>query len=240
MRILKRDTQHIESETDSEGSWAISYGDMITLLLCFFILFFTTDSARDYQARLTSAMLAALNDERKSTEGAAPPLVLLDIGTKAEKGIDLTLVKTWNGSAHQVGEKLLIEFPGVSFFKSGRTELTREGRAALEDFTKRYMPYSGQYLANILAFTDHKKVLKSKSRRFDDNLELSALRAVATMRALQKTGIPLQRMRLGGHGELVTTAQELARLPASERDVKNLDLARRIVIVFEPEGRFGL
>ena len=29
-----------EGEIDSEGSWAISYGDMITLLLTFFILFF--------------------------------------------------------------------------------------------------------------------------------------------------------------------------------------------------------
>lgn len=240
MRNLKRDLNHLDGEIDSEGSWAISYGDMITLLLCFFILFFTTDAARDYRTRLTAAMLAAFEDNRK-VEGAPPPRVLLDIGTKREEGIDLTLVKTWNGSAHQIGEKLLIEFPGVSFFKSGKTDLTPQGKKALVEFTQRFMPYAGQYIVNIVAFTDHRKVIKKKrGRKFDDNLELSALRAVSTMRSLQVNGIPLTRMRLGGHGELMTTAQELERLPASERAGKEMDLARRIVIVIEPEGRFGL
>ena len=41
MKRLKREQEQIH--IDTEGSWAISYGDMITLLLGFFILFFSLE-----------------------------------------------------------------------------------------------------------------------------------------------------------------------------------------------------
>lgn len=40
MRKRKLKKIHSQIHTDSDGSWAISYGDMITLLLSFFVIFF--------------------------------------------------------------------------------------------------------------------------------------------------------------------------------------------------------
>ena len=37
--ILVKKNRRIHQEEDSEGSWAVSYGDMITLLLSFFVIF---------------------------------------------------------------------------------------------------------------------------------------------------------------------------------------------------------
>ena len=41
MSLIKKNRIH--SEEDSEGTWAISYGDMITLLLSFFVIFYNAD-----------------------------------------------------------------------------------------------------------------------------------------------------------------------------------------------------
>ena len=77
------------------------------------------------------------------------------------------------------------------------------------------------------------------------------------MRILQKAGLPLKRMKLGGYGELTQTVSDLktARMPATSGPVNlaanastlprtshdlNLDLslslARKVVLVIEPES----
>lgn len=237
MRAVNRERRQLSEDVDGEGSWAISYGDMVTLLLCFFILFFTTDHSKDHQQRLTKTLL----DVMKSASAPSVPTASADVGLgkNADGGLDNEMVKVWDGAAHQVGDKLVVEFPGISFFKSSATDLTEDGQAALRRFVSLYMPYAGQHTLSIRAFTDRRKVTRG-AHRYEDNLELSALRSVATMRYLRKLGIPPEQVRLGGHGELVTTAEELARLPAAERSQKEFDLARRVVLVIEPERRFGL
>jgi flagellar motor protein MotB len=64
----RRTANHLE--IDTEGSWAISYGDMITLLLSFFIIFFSTDQEKDRMKAMESALLVALGNDKDST--AAP------------------------------------------------------------------------------------------------------------------------------------------------------------------------
>ena len=126
---------------------------------------------------------------------------------------------------------VVIEFPDVSFFESGSTSLTRDGQKILSHFATRYVPYAGTHMLNILGFTDERP-LKSRRSGARDNLELSALRAVAAQRHLQHAGIPLDRMRLGGHG--------VKRVPTqiSDEGAKSarLAMARRVVLVIEPEG----
>ena len=57
------------------------------------------------------------------------------------------------------------------------------------------------------------------------------------MRVLQKAGIPLNRMKLGGFGELKLAIEDLqsvlGRAPSSDERLK---LARRVVLVIEPDG----
>ena len=50
-RKWKKKYEEVE-EVDSEGSWAVSYGDMVTLLLTFFIIFFTTDPKQGTKQRV--------------------------------------------------------------------------------------------------------------------------------------------------------------------------------------------
>lgn len=198
-----------EIEVDSEGTWAISYGDMVTLLLTFFIVFFSinpTEKEAEYRNGVRMALLKHLQGQE-------------------DKSV-----------AYDQGNHILVEFPGVSFFDSGKVELTSEGRAVLKDFVKSYLPYAGQYKVGIRAFTDHKKIDPRKKHRFKDNLELSALRSISTMRVLQGAGIPLERIQVGGYGELTVTAEELQKIsPDIRSPASTLDLARKIVLVIQPE-----
>lgn len=233
MKMIRRFEEH--EEIDSEGTWAISYGDMVTLLLCFFILFFTVDHEKDQQKKMQSAIFQLFQ-----TQTSAPDQTGADnkvsIGSAKEVGIDQKILQSLDGKSHQVGNKILIEFPEVSFFASASTELSQPGRLALKKFVDKYMPYAGTHVLSIRAFTDERKVIPYKDRRFSDNLELSALRAISTMRSLQKQGIPLSRMRVGGYGELQTDADALNIKDLSQRR----DLSRKVVLVIEPGGERDL
>lgn len=241
MGVMKR-RQHSEGqEVDTDGSWAISYGDMITLLLAFFILFFSTDPERDRLKLMEQSLIIKLDSTYKAkTESSArgnernPASEVL--------AADLMGPEQFKAKVYKVGERLIVEFPRTSFFGLGKIELTKEGERELGGFVAKYMPYAGNYVLGIRAFTDNKKVLNVSNRRFKDNLELSALRSVAAMRVLQKNGVPLSRMRLGGYGELNLTAEDLARAVKDEPDyVSNgIALARKVVLVIEPEMKEDL
>lgn len=244
MGVLRERPRGETAEIDSEGSWAISYGDMITLLLTFFILFFSTDAQKDRLDQMERDLAIKLDstakiEERKDARSAFG-------STSASRGPaafeELVGPQQFQAKVYKVGERLIVEFPNTSFFKLGKIELTKDGERELRGFVSKYLPYAGNYFLGIRAYTDNKKVIPYRNRRFRDNLELSALRSIATMRVLQRMGIPLNRMRLGGYGELNLTASELSRAIASEPDYANngIQLARKVVLVIEPEVKESL
>lgn len=228
-----------EPEIDSEGSWAISYGDMITLLLTFFILFFSTDSQKDRLDQMERDLAIKLDSTAMLS---APTVGSVSRGPASASVEELVGPQQFQAKVYKVGQRLIVEFPNTSFFGLGKIELTKDGERELRGFVSKYLPYAGNYVLGIRAYTDNKKVIPYANRRFRDNLELSALRAVATMRYLQRSGIPLNRMRLGGYGELNLTADELSRAVASTPEFREdgIKLARKIVLVVEPEVKDSL
>ncbi len=226
MSILKRKHQrHPEEEVDSEGSWAISYGDMITLLLTFFILFFNVNS-RDQEQKM--AIQEALLQQLKALQTPS-----IQIGQdRKPAGIEETIVAEWGGKTYRTGERVVVEFPAISFFDKGKVEIRKEAVDKLQQFAKLYLPYMGQNMLSVRAFTDTLKV--SEGKRFKDNLELSALRAISAMRVLEKHGIPLRLMRITGNGEFANLMNQIE--DANFRS--NGDpLARKVVLVIEPNTK---
>lgn len=287
MKPLKR-----ELETDDhpleEGSWAISYGDMITLLLGFFILFFTLEPPKKAEEKLIDALIKNLSEggtlliEHKGDKGGMKveqdlpdpaPQPLKDLTEKkqlkrkrwelardeisrvyakiltffirtgdlpevveknnepeipTQKTSAATFVINPEQTMERYGDQLIIDFPGISFFDTAQTELTQKGKSALDAFIETYRPYAGKSIVNIVGYAD-KRPVKQHSR-FRDNLELSVLRSVSVQRYLQELGVPMGRTRLAGHGVF---SGSLSILPKTE--VEALALARRIILVIEPE-----
>jgi flagellar motor protein MotB len=239
MRTLHRVAHESDGEVDSEGSWAISYGDMVTLLLAFFILFFTVDPQRDRAAKMHAAVLLALDTKAKNLHLDRGHDDQIRAGEERQVGIDEQFLKRLHGVPHQIGNKILVEFPDISFYRTAEVKLTKDGDQALARFAKAFMPFVGSYTIGIRAYTDRRGVKQIANRPFRDNLELSALRSIATMRSLQRSGIPISQITLGGYGELSATAEEIRRLPSSSK-LNELDLARKVVLVLQMPGRDGL
>jgi flagellar motor protein MotB len=143
--------------------------------------------------------------------------------------LDVTEIRALDAEASRIGDRVYIMFPRVSFFASASTEITPEGRRALEKFSKVYLPFSGKALLNIVGFSDERPV--KAVYRFRDNLELSVLRAVSAQRVAESVGIPLNRTRLMGHGINTKLVEGEEAASAMERWA----LTRKIMLVIEPE-----
>lgn len=216
------------TEVDTEGSWAISYGDMITLLLTFFILFFSLDKNKSKAESMNKALIEVFEKEKIKSEMAQD----------LNKASEIQKLDLLNAQIIKLENHIVVTFPGISFFDLGRTELTEVGKEELKKFLNKFIPYAAQYIVKVQAYTDTKKVIPTKSRKFSDNLELSALRAVSSIRYLQATGLPLNRMRIGGFGEINLTKNDLEILKKSKEinyDKNGIPLARKVVLIIEPD-----
>jgi flagellar motor protein MotB len=347
MRTRKREKVKHKKHHD-EGTWAISYGDMLTLLLGFFILFFSMEPPQKGNAMLTESLIETMrklddnlvvtmnsasgedqssqqmgsenqrdkkaisygetpdadasfvrNDEDKeevnlgSDEGkyagdgtatdkynkglfdtvwtvffgdSQEPYLKTDkkakhdskkqekiklsakdldksggvldkfkVGDESEAtdgGLRKNIIhlKALNAEAEQIGDKIVIKFPNISFFNTASTELTDSGVDAIDKFGKIFMPFVGQSKLNIIGFSDNRPV--KSGYRFKDNLELSVLRAVSVQRNLERMGIPLSHTRLAGYGVKDKLLEE--EKPKSKSEM--LALSRKVVLVIEPAG----
>ncbi|MGE0763082.1 MAG: flagellar motor protein MotB [Bdellovibrionales bacterium] len=214
-QMFRSRREHQSPEGDHNSNWAISYGDMVTLLLAFFVLFFSLGNDT-LQIRLIDKLVkkefAYVAPTRPDAtwgpiEQTADP-VAPDLKTTVQ------------------GNKLLVEFPIVSFFKTAEYVLTPEGENSLKKFASVFTGFTGQMRLIVRGYTDSRPVRRGRHQPFSDNLELSALRAIAALRALNSAGIPHHLMRIGGYGETDKSQQ----VSAEER----LRYDRKIVLVIEP------
>ena len=153
---------------------------------------------------------------------------------KSEEGKSLrgniVELKALEAEAEQIGDKIVIRFPNISFFNTASTALTEEGEKAIKKFGNIYLPFAGSSKLNIIGYTDDRPV--KSGRRFRDNLELSVLRAVSVQRNLENLGIPRNHTRLAGYGVKETLLPE--ETPKSKTE--QLALSRKVVLVIEPSG----
>ncbi|MBP9674485.1 MAG: OmpA family protein [Bacteriovoracaceae bacterium] len=236
---LQRNPLEEFTDVDTQGSWAISYGDMVTLLLVFFIIF-SWVNVGEKQKGLDADLIANLSPVdaplHKVEDFVIEEVLEKSKSMDAEKVLSsLKLDESKGADVFKVGNRIIIDFKQVSFFKSGKTDIILKAEKELKLFAQRYIPYAGSYILSVRAYTDSSPV-KVGAFRFKDNLELSSLRAISAMRVLQKAGIPLSRMRLGGYGELLQTTKDIKSVQTGSLKYDNqMALARKVVLVIEPD-----
>lgn len=223
MKSVSRLKTGPEEELDTDGTWALSYGDMITLLLSFFVIFFTTDFKEQKAEKLNKHLSLALEGATPVHHEPQPMQNLPELGLPDVKAVAVDGV-------------LVVTFGKISFFESGSVGVHTDGIRILKDFAMKFLPYAGSYRIAVKGFTDKRKVLRLEGiqRKYDDNLELSALRSLAAMRVLQKNGIPLDRMEIAGVGEMNAMNKILPDTSGLNQNELNA-LSRTIVVVVKPE-----
>jgi chemotaxis protein MotB len=216
----------VETE-DSEGTWAISYGDLVTLLLSFFVIFFTTDPQKEKAEKMTNllgfeieGLHSTLKEEKISTQ-------------QNTDSINYSEWKDLNIKVVPVGDSLIVTFGAVSFFDSGKTELKESSKEVLRRFTEKYLPFAGNYVLSVRGLTDKKPVTQGR-HRYSDNLELSALRSISAMRFLRSLGVPFKRMEIAGMGELQAMSSVMPT-EASLSPEQIEAISRTVVLAIKPD-----
>lgn len=210
---VKKIRQTRAPDEDHNSNWAISYGDMITLLLAFFVIFFNTSKSDPNLEKLKSLVDSEFQSEAQREPDAVwgkDPVGVLNVEVQTK--ID--------------GDKLIIEFPKTSFFRSAEFELTEEGKSILSKFARTYQDFTASNRLIVRGYTDNRPVRASMNYRYKDNLELSSLRAISALRVLNSQGIPFEIMRIGGYGETDKSVK------ISDEEMLRYD--RKIVLVVEP------
>ncbi len=218
-----------------EGGWALTLADMMTLLLCFFVIMLSiskVDTNR-YEA-MSDVMAEAMKGKSAPSQQTSPDQVQMKVDVKAKNlfQLQLEMAKLIGKESKAVNLKMrpdsvAINLQGGVFFKLGSAELTSE---AIRILDKLAMPLKGT--SYKLTIEGHSDNLPIRSSQFPSNWELSSARASSVARYFIAQGFPkndIQVMGLADTQPLAPNSDKVGKsIPANQS--KN----RRVVILVRP------
>ena len=188
---------------DESSSWAVSYSDLITLLLCFFILFFAIFSqkqAQEMDKRTKEAMTIAEEKIKAAQQPKTLGLMAEQINEQFARlenvyslVYELPGIETVKNRDH-----FLIVFSDGNFFDAGSYDLNIFGQYRMALVLERLLPYANQLFVEIQGHSDNSPVTH-KYDNFKTNIELSALRAIGVYNYFLQFGFPEESMSIAGY-----------------------------------------
>ncbi len=174
-----------------ESNWLISYADMMTLLMGFFILMYSMSITDESKFSSVSQEVAKyfggpLEEDPRIKEVYGKVSGVLS-NNEIEK---FAHVEFKNG-------KIFIKFDNEILFKSGSPYLTKKARQAIKSVGAVLAKIKGLEEVKVNGHTDSVPI---KSRYYPSNWELSAARASTIVRHFNSKGVPGKKLRVIGHG----------------------------------------
>ncbi|MBI4214324.1 MAG: OmpA family protein [Chloroflexi bacterium] len=229
---------------DAEGGgsserWLLTYADLITLLLAFFVILYALANVdlkkfEDLKGSLSQAFNTGVLTGQSSSSIIPAGVIREEIReTSNNPATSNLLTKLEAQRLEQQGpfpdvisyiaqrpEGVAIAISGTVAFVSGSSELTPEGTAVLRELatTLRELP-------NDLRIEGHTDNIPTASLRYPTNWELSTARAVAIVRFFETNGLAPARLIAAGFGDQRPIAQN-----ATARD-RALNRRAEIVIL---------
>ena len=204
------DTRELQEESAQDELWLISYADMLTLLVGFFVLIIASVPMKRAQferiaAALTGTRQAPLEDLRDKVDAlvARTPELKDKVRTRDD------------------AEGLGIEFRDALFFDSGAARLRDEAQPAIGEIARLLRELPGRPVT-IEGHTDDVPINTSS---FHSNWELSSQRAINVLQALQTSGVARDRMSARAYADTRPLS------PAAEQDVEQRRASNRRVLI---------
>ncbi len=230
MKRKKHDEEHENAER-----WLLTYADLITLLLAFFIMMYTFSKkdAQKYEevaSHLKSIFSGGSAVSYKAAASAGS--TILEVGAKGTQSDEIkkqleqqirTLAST-NGSKENISiysdeRGIIIRILDKAFFDEGKAELKERARSALDKIT----PVVKQ-IKNHISIEGHTDNIPISTNEFKSNWELSVRRSTEVVRYLiERGGIGPERISASGYAEY--------RPLAENSSAENRALNRRIEII---------
>lgn len=190
----------VEEDNDEGGAndWLATYSDMITLLMAFFVIFF---SASKVDMQLFEELKNGFVSDKLNTKTGSPLTMLYD-------QLDSTFDNSVNDNPRVDIEKnyrgINILLGSESLFSSGEANLTSSGRQTIDELCLSLDSIVGKYnlTMDIEGHTDDTPI---RSFRFPSNWELSSARAATVLRQMIENGLPPENSRAIGFADVKPT-----------------------------------
>lgn len=203
---------------DGPGSWILSYGDMMTLLLCFFLLLVAMSSLNKQMFEEVSASMAK---GMGKVEAKRPIENIVNEVKKIikEENLEDKVSITYDA------EGAKFNFPGEALFEIGSADLTAKIKPTLDKIAAAFInDPTGHYII-IEGHTDN---IPMRSAKFPSNWELSSARSSSVIRYLISKGLDHNRCKAVGYADTQPSAPNMTKdgKSISANQAKN----RRVVV----------
>jgi chemotaxis protein MotB len=158
--------------TNQESNWLQSYSDVITILLCFFMLFF--NEHKEEKNENFKQIITTLEDRLGEYQKGEP---LFDQQQRPHNSLmnisqlkDVEIIKNM--------DEVDIILPPGDYFDLGKIELNEPGQRIVREVISKLEELQGKIIINIEGHTDDIPVHKKNKFWWKNNMELSAMRAL--------------------------------------------------------------
>ncbi|MCK5688166.1 flagellar motor protein MotB [Myxococcota bacterium] len=178
-----------------EEGWLLSYADLITNLLIFFVMLLGASQISRTRMQQIS----------RSLSGKSNPASLESIQKEVDKEIkNRGLQDVVRSDLSDEGLELSLDSGLV--FNSGHATIRPDLQPVVDAMLKVLVPYSGKYGFAVEGHTDSKPV--NEGSYFKSNWELSTARANVLRERLETVGIERQRVRVEGYADTKPLPEE--------------------------------
>ena len=232
-----------DTNGDEKEAWIVTYADLMTLLLVFFILLYSISSLNmeKFKHAIQSIQVSlgetnprvGLMDLVNVPEANDQNFVLENLTglrSREQEILDSlnSFIEGQNSSenilVHEKDGQIIIEMRGQVLFTSGSAVFNDSAAPILDEIANIIQAYT-EYTVNIKGHTDN---IPISTPQFPSNWELSAVRATTVLKYLISKGVNPFRLTATGYGEL---------LPLVPNDTsENRATNRRVEFVLEKKN----
>ncbi len=205
-------------DDNEERGWLVTYADLMTLLLVFFILLYSISSLNMEKFKRAIQSIQVSLGETNPRVGL---LTLVNAPDSKDQNFtveDLTSLRareqemleslneviadknqSENILVYANDGKITIQIRGAVLFASGSARFNEMAKPILDEIVNIIQSYP-EYKANIKGHTDDVPI---ETAQFPSNWELSAVRATTVLKYLITSGVNPHRLTATGYGELL-------------------------------------
>ena len=207
MAIRRVRQDDLENELNRGALWAVTYGDLMSYLMIFFLMMFTfgvqkaapaADPAgnRKYQESLVNIQkVFGGHGSSPSYERSVKREKEESMVRQLKESLDKTNLSQY-AKLESWDKKVKLVLSDALLFDSGKADLSENSTKLLSVVAKEM-----KTLPNPIIIEGHTDNVAVRGGRFSSNWELSMARAYAVLRFLEQQGVPSNRLAGIGYGE---------------------------------------
>jgi flagellar motor protein MotB len=181
LRVTRKQVHELK-HGESMG-WAVSYADLLMVLLSFFTLYFSfNDSAENSRADQLSRIAMGMRGEKAGSQSFESKSV-------DEKVSDIASVFNIPGMKLVERKDSLVVDLDNGVFRSGRFQVEPELKKQIDIVLERLNPYKDKIMITIIGHADSRPMGR-KNELLEDNFDLSSARALKVLKYFVAQGFP--------------------------------------------------